>query len=91
MRHVIRGLVRVPVSAFALAIASSVFAGPGPEQGTPWTGEKPVIETVAQIMAATEWQAHTGRGTVAGAFKKKLGLAITSEKPEGGERVYRLA
>jgi hypothetical protein len=30
------------------------------------------------------------RGTFAGAFKKKLGLNLASEKPEGGERIYRL-
>jgi hypothetical protein len=27
---------------------------------------------------------------LSGALKKKLGLTITSEKPEGGERVYRI-
>jgi hypothetical protein len=30
------------------------------------------------------------RGTFAGAFKKKLGLTITSAKPQGGERSYRV-
>lgn len=53
--------------------------------------KRPEGATVAQIMAATGWLAHTVRGTFAGAFKKKLGLTITSEKPEGGERVYRIA
>jgi hypothetical protein len=47
--------------------------------------------TIRQICEATGWQAHTVRGTFAGAFKKKLGLTITSEKPDGGERVYRIA
>lgn len=47
--------------------------------------------TIPQVMAATGWQAHTVRGTFAGAFKKKLGLTLTSEKHEGGERVYHLA
>jgi hypothetical protein len=47
--------------------------------------------TVRQICDATGWQAHTVRGTFAGAFKKKLGLTIVSDKPEGGERVYRIA
>ena len=51
---------------------------------------RPAGATIQQIVAATGWQAHTVRGTFAGAFKKKLGLAITSEKPEGGERVYRI-
>ncbi len=47
--------------------------------------------TVQQICDATGWQAHTVRGTFAGAFKKKLGLIIVSGKPQGGERVYRIA
>ena len=47
--------------------------------------------TRGQICTATGWQAHTVRGTFAGAFKKKLGLTIVSDKPEGGERVYRIA
>lgn len=46
--------------------------------------------TVAQICEATGWQAHTVRGTFAGAFKKKLGLNITSEKSQGEDRVYRI-
>ena len=40
--------------------------------------------------AATEWAAHTVRGLFAGALKKKLGLTVTSEKVEGGERTYRI-
>ncbi len=51
--------------------------------------KRPEGATIKQICDATEWQAHTVRGTFAGAFKKKLGLTITSEKAEGGERVYR--
>ncbi len=37
------------------------------------------------------WQAHTVRGAIAGALKKKLGLEVTSEKTAGRGRVYRLA
>lgn len=50
---------------------------------------RPEGATIAQICAETGWQAHTVRGTFAGALKKKLGLTITSEKVAGGERVYR--
>ena len=53
--------------------------------------QRPEGATVAQICMETGWQAHTVRGTFAGAFKKKLGLTITSDKTEGGERVYRIA
>ncbi len=51
---------------------------------------RPEGATVAQICACTGWQAHTVRGTFAGAFKKKLGLTITSAKPDGGERCYHI-
>lgn len=51
---------------------------------------RPEGATIQQICDATEWQAHTVRGTFAGAFKKKLKLTITSEKAEGGVRVYRI-
>lgn len=53
--------------------------------------KRPEGATVRQICEATGWQAHTVRGTFAGAFKKKLGLTITSDKHQGGERVYRIA
>jgi len=47
--------------------------------------------TITQICEATGWQSHTVRGTFAGAFKKKLGMTIESDKVQGGERVYRTA
>ncbi|GGH54842.1 hypothetical protein GCM10010975_11800 [Comamonas phosphati] len=53
--------------------------------------QRPEGATIGQICTATGWQAHTVRGTFAGAFKKKLGLTITSDKVQGGERVYRIA
>ena len=52
---------------------------------------RPEGATIGQICQATGWQAHTVRGTFAGAFKKKLALTITSDKPQGGERIYRIA
>ena len=52
--------------------------------------KRPEGATIAQIMDVTGWQQHTVRGTFAGAFKKKLGLTITSEKPVDGERIYRV-
>ena len=53
--------------------------------------KRPEGATIRQICDSTGWQAHTVRGTFAGAFKKKLGLTIVSDKPQGGERVYRIA
>ena len=52
---------------------------------------RPEGATVAQICEVTGWQAHTVRGTFAGAFKKKLGMTITSDKAQGGVRTYRAA
>lgn len=46
--------------------------------------------TIEQVRTATGWQAHTVRGTFAGAFKKKLGLNVTSDKVADGARVYRI-
>ena len=52
--------------------------------------KRPVGATVPEIIAATNWLAHTIRGAMAGALKKKLGLQTTSEKVEGRGRVYRV-
>ncbi len=46
--------------------------------------------TIDQIVEATGWQRHTARGAISGAIKKKLGLTVTSEKTEGGERTYHI-
>ena len=46
--------------------------------------------TITQICEATGWQSHPVRGTFAGAFKKKLGLEITSSNADGSERTYRI-
>ena len=51
---------------------------------------RPEGATLTQIGELTGWQQHTIRGAFAGAFKKKLGLVITSSKPDGGERTYRI-
>ena len=53
--------------------------------------KRPEGATIAQIVDVTGWQQHTIRGTFAGVIKKKLGLSLTSDKLEGGERVYRIA
>lgn len=52
--------------------------------------KRPEGATINEIMAVTGWLAHTVRGTFAGALKKKLGLTVTSDKPQGSQRVYRL-
>jgi hypothetical protein len=46
--------------------------------------------TIEQLGKSLGWQSHSVRGAIAGSLKKR-GLAVTSEKPDGGERVYRIA
>jgi hypothetical protein len=50
---------------------------------------RPEGATIAEIVEATDWQAHTIRGAMAGSLKKKLGLTITSDKDDQRGRVYR--
>jgi hypothetical protein len=52
--------------------------------------QRPEGATVAEIVAATGWLAHTVRGCISGALKKKLGLPVTAEKGECRGMVYRL-
>jgi hypothetical protein len=75
-------------------------ADPAPKAHTPRTGTKQakLIEmlrteggaTIDEMVAETGWQAHTVRGAMSGALKKKLGLTITSEKVEGRGRIYQV-
>jgi hypothetical protein len=46
--------------------------------------------TLAEIMTATGWQAHSVRGFVSTATKKHQ-LKIESSKTEAGDRVYKMA
>lgn len=46
--------------------------------------------TIDEMMEATGWQAHSVRGAISGALKKKLGLEVVSEVSEGKGRVYRI-
>lgn len=51
---------------------------------------RPEGATIAQICVATGWLAHSVRGALSGTLRKKLGLAIISQKRADGERTYRI-
>jgi hypothetical protein len=50
--------------------------------------KRPDGTTLAELMKATGWQAHSVRGFLSGTIGKKLGLTVTSAKSEDGERSY---
>jgi len=47
--------------------------------------------TLAEIMEASSWQAHSVRGFISGTLGKKMGLTVNSKKGENGERTYSLS
>ena len=47
--------------------------------------------SIAEMMEATGWQAHSVRGFMSGALKKRLGIELVSEKSEGSDRRYYVA
>ena len=53
--------------------------------------KRPDGATLANIMAATGWQAHSVRGFLSGGLGKKMGLTVESRKTAEGARSYRIA
>ncbi len=93
------GVEPVVVKTMA-AIRTHAAQPPAPKLPTPRAGTKqaqiitllqrPEGATIAEIVVATGWQAHSARGMISGALKKKLGLPVTSEKVDGRGTVHRL-
>ena len=52
--------------------------------------KRPKGATLAELIKATGWQAHSVRGFLSGTVTKKLGLTVTSTKVEDGERTYSI-
>lgn len=46
--------------------------------------------TIEEMMVLTGWQAHTVRGIISGALKKRLGLNVVSISGASGTRTYRI-
>lgn len=46
--------------------------------------------SISEMMAASEWQAHSVRGFLSGVVKKKLGLKIVSTMNGNGVRLYQI-
>jgi hypothetical protein len=89
-----------PSAAEKTAAQKNPKAAPGPSVPALRAGTKgdivlgllrqPEGATIAGMSKATGWQAHSVRGFLSGALKKKHGLKITSEKASDGERRYRV-
>lgn len=52
---------------------------------------RPEGANITEIATVTQWQSHSIRGAISGTLKKKLGLAITTEKIDGRGRIYRIS
>ena len=51
---------------------------------------RPEGASIEELQKRTGWQAHSVRGFLAGAVKRKLGMALVSEKAQGQPRRYRI-
>ncbi len=51
---------------------------------------RPEGATLDEIATALQWAPHTARGAMSGALKKRLGLAITSQKDIQRGRIYQI-
>ena len=82
------------------AIHENAAEAHAPKEPTPRAGTKqaqiiamlqrPEGATIAEIVAATAWQAHSARGVISGVLKKKLGFVVGSTKEDGRGAVYRI-
>ena len=52
--------------------------------------KRPEGATLATIMSATSWEAHSVRGFISGGLGKKMGLTVESFKTPEGARAFRI-
>ncbi|MBI4444758.1 MAG: DUF3489 domain-containing protein, partial [Acidobacteria bacterium] len=52
--------------------------------------KRPDGVTLQELMAATGWQGHSVRGFISAGVNKRMGLRVTSNRREDGQRVYRV-
>jgi len=88
-------VVKAVIAIREHAQAKPVAKPPKPRAGTKQAMliamlRRPEGAAISEIVAETGWQAHTVRGAISGALKKKLGLLIDSERVTGRGSVYRL-
>lgn len=73
-------------------LADGDFPKPGTKLASLITAlRRPEGATIAELMEASGWQAHSVRGAMSGNLKKKLNLEVTSEIVESRGRVYGIA
>ena len=53
--------------------------------------QRPEGASITEIVAATGWMAHSVRGLISGALKKKLGLDVTVATAAGRGRIYHIS
>jgi hypothetical protein len=53
--------------------------------------QRPEGASITEIVAATGWMAHSARGLISGALKKKLGLDVTVATAAGRGRIYHIS
>ncbi len=93
-----KGLKATQAKAPSSSPRRTVKAPPAPAAEAPTTKQGQLIAllkqgagaSLADLMSATGWQAHSVRGVISGVLRKRLQLPVISETVDGTRR-YRIA